>query len=57
MSKSSDVLIVGAGLAGLNAAIQLQAAGRSVTVIEASDRAGGRVASDHIDGYIFDRGF
>jgi glycine/D-amino acid oxidase-like deaminating enzyme len=57
MSSKSDVLIVGAGLAGLNAAIQLQDAGRSVTVIEASDRAGGRVASDHIDGYICDRGF
>jgi glycine/D-amino acid oxidase-like deaminating enzyme len=57
MSKNSDVLIVGAGLAGLNAAIQLQKAGRSVTVIESSDRAGGRVASDHIDGFICDRGF
>jgi phytoene dehydrogenase-like protein len=57
MSKKSDVLVVGAGLAGLSAAIQLQNAGRSVTVIEASDRAGGRVASDHIDGYICDRGF
>jgi phytoene dehydrogenase-like protein len=57
MSKKSDVLVVGAGLAGLSTAIQLQNAGRSVTVIEASDRAGGRVASDHIDGYICDRGF
>lgn len=57
MSKKSDVVIVGAGLAGLSAAIHCQNAGRSVTVIEASDRAGGRVASDHIDGYICDRGF
>ena len=57
MSRKSDALIVGAGLAGLSAAIQLQDAGRSVTLLEASDRAGGRVASDHIDGYICDRGF
>lgn len=57
MSKKSDVVIIGAGLAGLSAAIHLQDAGRSVTVLEASDRAGGRVASDHIDGYICDRGF
>jgi phytoene dehydrogenase-like protein len=53
----SDVLIVGAGLAGLNAAIHLEAAGVDVTVIESSDRAGGRVASDVIDGFICDRGF
>jgi phytoene dehydrogenase-like protein len=53
----SDVLIVGAGLAGLNAAIHLQAAGVDVTIIESSDRAGGRVASDVIDGFICDRGF
>ena len=53
----SEVLIVGAGLAGLNAAITLQSAGVDVTVIEASDRAGGRVASDVIDGFICDRGF
>jgi phytoene dehydrogenase-like protein len=53
----SDVLIVGAGLAGLNAAIHLQDAGIDVTVIESSDRAGGRVASDVIDGFICDRGF
>ena len=53
----TDVLIVGAGLAGLNAAIHLEAAGVDVTVIESSDRAGGRVASDVIDGFICDRGF
>ena len=50
-------MIVGAGLAGLNAAIHLQAAGVDVTIIESSDRAGGRVASDVIDGFVCDRGF
>lgn len=53
----TEVLIVGAGLAGLNVAIHLEAAGVEVTVIESSDRAGGRVASDVIDGFICDRGF
>ena len=53
----TEVLIVGAGLAGLSAAIHLEAAGVEVTLIESSDRAGGRVASDVIDGFICDRGF
>jgi len=53
----TEVLIVGAGLAGLSAAIHLEAAGVEVTIIESSDRAGGRVASDVIDGFICDRGF
>ncbi len=57
MSSSSEVLIVEAGLAGLNAAITLQNAGVDVQIIEASDRAGGRVTSDVIDGFICDRGF
>jgi glycine/D-amino acid oxidase-like deaminating enzyme len=57
MSSSSEVLIVGAGLAGLNTAITLQNAGVEVQIIEASDRAGGRVTSDVIDGFICDRGF
>lgn len=57
MTEKSDVLIVGAGLAGLNAAIYCQAAGLDVSVIEASDRAGGRVATDVIDGFTCDRGF
>jgi protoporphyrinogen oxidase len=50
-------LVVGAGLAGMSAAIALQNYGAEVTVLEASDRAGGRVASDQIDGFTLDRGF
>ena len=42
-------LVVGAGLAGMSAAITLQKSGDEVVVVEASDRAGGRVASDLID--------
>jgi len=57
MPSSSDVLIIGAGLAGLSAAITLQEAGRDVQVIDSSDRPGGRVTSDIIDGFICDRGF
>ena len=56
-SSSAEVLIIGAGLAGLSAAITLESAGVDVTVIEASDRPGGRIASDVINGFICDRGF
>jgi phytoene dehydrogenase-like protein len=57
MSNSSDVLIIGAGLAGISAAITLQEGGKEVRIIESSDRPGGRVTSDVIDGFICDRGF
>lgn len=51
------VVVIGAGLAGISAAITLENEGVSVTVLESSDRPGGRVSSDVIDGYICDRGF
>jgi len=50
-------LVIGAGLAGLSAALTLQVRGVQVTVLEASDRVGGRVTSDLIEGFILDRGF
>ncbi|MEN9698626.1 MAG: hypothetical protein RL448_581 [Actinomycetota bacterium] len=53
----SQVVIIGAGLAGLNAALTLQEADIDVTVIDGSDRVGGRVATDEVDGFKLDRGF
>ncbi|MGA2813434.1 MAG: NAD(P)/FAD-dependent oxidoreductase [Candidatus Acidiferrum sp.] len=57
MSPSPDVLIVGAGLAGLCCARRLAAGGVSFQIIEASDGVGGRVRTDELDGFRFDRGF
>ena len=53
----SDVVVVGAGLAGLRCAQVLQEAGRDVVVLEASDEVGGRIRTDRVDGYLADRGF
>src|SRR6266403_5500618 len=57
MSSSADVLIVGAGLAGLCCARDLQAKGVSFQILEASDGIGGRVRTDEMDGFLLDRGF
>jgi len=51
------VVVVGAGLAGLACARRLARAGLGVVVLEASDRPGGRVRTDEVDGFRVDRGF
>ena len=53
----NDAIIIGAGLAGLSCAIALEAAGMTVTLLEASDAPGGRVRTDIVEGFRLDRGF
>ena len=57
MNETLDVVVVGAGLAGLACARELGGHGLDVRVLEASDAVGGRVRSDHVDGFTLDRGF
>src|SRR4051794_24470221 len=45
---STEVLVVGAGLAGLPTARQLVKSGRDVVVLEARDRVGGRTLNDRV---------
>lgn len=57
MNGKTDIIVVGAGLAGLCCALRLQEGGLSVSVLEASDGAGGRVRTDRLEGFLLDRGF
>lgn len=56
MEDSGDVIVIGAGLAGLACAHALEEFGFSATVLEASDRVGGRAGGYSIDGFKCDAG-
>lgn len=53
----TEVVIVGAGVAGLSCARMLHDQGISFTIVERSDRVGGRIRTDRLGGYQLDRGF
>ena len=52
-----DVIIIGAGLAGLSCARHLAAAGIPFVILEAGRRIGGRIKTDRVDGFLLDHGF
>ncbi|WP_416981174.1 protoporphyrinogen/coproporphyrinogen oxidase [Streptomyces sp. T028] len=54
--RRTDVVVVGAGISGLTAAFRLQRRGWDVTVLEAADHVGGKMASRVRDGYVLNRG-
>lgn len=56
-STDADVIIVGAGLAGLRAAQVLNHFGREVLLLERGSSVGGRLRSHQVDGYVIDEGF
>jgi predicted NAD/FAD-dependent oxidoreductase len=56
IEQTTDVLVIGAGMAGLIAATELQQAGRSARVLDKGRGVGGRLASRRIEGATFDHG-
>ncbi|MFF8731676.1 NAD(P)/FAD-dependent oxidoreductase [Streptomyces sp. NPDC015171] len=55
--RDAEVVVIGAGMAGLACAADLVAAGVRVMLLEAADTVGGRVATDRVHGFTADRGF
>lgn len=57
MMPAKEVIIVGAGLAGLSCACRLMEENIPFSILEADQRIGGRLKSDYMDGFILNHGF
>jgi len=55
--SEKKIVIIGAGVSGLVAAINLEEAGFKPIIYDKKDRVGGRVQTDYIDGKTYDKGF
>lgn len=55
--RKPKVVIIGAGLAGLSCAVRLTQQGIRTILLEATDRVGGRVRTEVVDGFTLDHGF
>ena len=54
--RPGPVVVVGGGIAGLTAALELAEGGAAVTVVESADRFGGKIATSRVDGLIVEAG-
>src|ERR1700722_9619059 len=54
--RTDDVVVIGAGMAGLTAARALTEAGLKVLAVEAQDRIGGRIRTQHVEGEAIELG-
>ena len=54
--RPGPVVVVGGGIAGLTAALELAEAGAAVTVVEAGQRFGGKIATHRVDGLVVEGG-
>ena len=55
--RNENIIIIGGGLAGLTAARKLHENNIEFTLLEASDRIGGKLKTDVVDGFLLDHGF
>jgi len=52
----ASFIVVGGGIAGLAAALELSGEGNAVTLLEASDRFGGKISTERRDGFLLEAG-